>query len=309
MRNINIRNIVYRCHSIGKLDRLFLNNLPRVLFYHGVDTLIFDSTIETESIHARDFERQLQYISTHFKPVSVGEFYNRFINRTWQGKEILLTFDDGYRNMLTTGLPLLQKYNIPFAVFITVDNITNNHLFPTTINRLVNLAERHNPLETNRISTLLKTEPLDIVEKLCYQLRNTLPKGRLDELRTKYTSVNPMTWDEVRLIDTSPLCTIGSHCMSHICCHSRQEKSEISRQLSTSKATIERELGHTCDFLAWPNGNYTSESENLAAEAGYKMAFSTRYATVYASSIMSVGRIYVPYEYNRFKYAISHFGR
>lgn len=117
-----------------------------------------------------------------------------------------------------------------------------------------------------------------------------------------------MTWDEVRLIASSPLCTIGSHCMTYICCHSRQETNEIRRQLNDSKVAIEKQLNLPCDYLAWPNGNYTKDAEQLAAEAGYKMAFSTKYETVNASNIMSVGRIYVPYQYDRFKYSISRFG-
>lgn len=303
-----IKNIVYYLYGKLHIDSFSLNNKPRVLFYHGVAPTILDSSIETESIRANDFERQLKYISKHFRPITLNEFYSRYINHNWEGREILLTFDDGYRNLLTTGLPLLQKYNIPFTLFVTADNISENLLFPTTINRLVNLAEKHNLIETNRVSTLLKTERLDIVEDICCRLLKILPKERLNELRTKYESINPMTWDEVRQIDSSPLCTIGSHCMSHICCHSRQDINEIRRQLTESKEVIERQIGHSCDFLSWPNGNFTDESMKIAAEAGYKMAFSTKYMTIDTSSIMSIGRIYVPYEYNRFKYAISRFG-
>lgn len=163
-------------------------------------------------------------------------------------------------------------------------------------------------IETERVSTLLKTESLADVENICKNLLASLPSDKISSLRAKYSSVNPMTWDEVRQIAASPLCTVGSHCMTHICCHKWQDSSEIRRQLDESKRAIERQLSKPCDYLAWPNGNYTAEAERLAAEAGYKMAFSTKYKTVNTSGIMSIGRIYVPYQYDRFKFSISRFG-
>lgn len=282
-----------------------------MLFYHGVAPTILDPSVETESINAGDFERQLKYISKHFRPITIDEFYSRYINHDWEGREILLTFDDGYRNLLTTGLPLLQKYNIPFALFVTVDNINNNLLFPTTVNRLVNLAENCDLIETNRVSKLLKTEPLDKVENICCQLLKVLPPKRLDELRIKYASINPMTWDEVRQIDSSPLCTIGSHCMSHICCHAKQDEDEVFRQFSESKRIITEKLGKDCIYLSYPNGSFTPTVKSIARECRYKMAFSTRYEAVDSQYVdtMAVGRIYVPYDYSRFVYAISRFPR
>lgn len=302
-----VRNLILKIFSIGNFDRLFLNRQPRVLFYHGVDDKIADAAVETESISSVDFEKQLKYIKKHFLPIALDEFYTRYVNNSWEGREILLTFDDGYRNLLTDGLPLLVKYEIPFALFITTDNITNNSLFPTTINRLVNLNVKGDIAETEHVSRLMKTEPVGTVNELCKGLLSQISNNQIVELRKRYSSVNPMNWEEVMQIAQSPLCTIGSHCVTHICCHGRQESDEIRRQLSDSKREIERHLGQTCDFLAWPNGSFTSEAEKIARECGYKMAFSTKYRPVSAGSLFSVGRIQIPYDYARFKYAISRF--
>ena len=34
-------------------------------------------------------------------------------------KQVLLTFDDGYKDNYDLAYPILKKYNIPFAVFLT----------------------------------------------------------------------------------------------------------------------------------------------------------------------------------------------
>lgn len=302
-----LKCLFLKIYSASSADRLFLNRQPRALFYHGVDRSIKDAAIETESIAAADFERQLKYIRKHFKPISIDDFYQRYMSNEWQGREILLTFDDGYRNLLTDGLPLLEKYDMPFALFVTTDNISDNKLFPTTVNRLVNLAQYKDLSETVRTARLMKTEPVEVVEELCSELLGKISPEEYSELRRRYASVNPMSWDEVRAIAQSELCTVGSHCVTHICCHGRQNLQEVYRQLTDSKRMIEAQLGTPCDYLAWPNGSFTAEAEALARDCGYKMAFSTKYRDIYAGSPYSVGRIQVPYDYARFKYAISRF--
>lgn len=302
-----LKRLILKTFSGLNVDRFFLNRHPRVLFYHGVDSYINDAQVETESISTIDFERHLKYICKHFTPISIKEFYNRYKKNIWEGREILLTFDDGYRNLLTDGLPLLEKYDIPFALFITTDNISNDKLFPTTINRLVNLAVYKDCAETEKISRRMKSKSVEVVENLCDQLLGKISQKQLIELRQKYSSVNPMNWDEVKRISQSPLCTIGSHCTTHICCHDNQQTIEIERQLTESKKEIEMRLGIPCDFLAWPNGSYTPQAEKIAYNCGYKLALSTKYRPVSVGSPFSVGRIYVPYDYARFKYVISRY--
>lgn len=304
---MRLKRAIQIAYSELNLDLLFLSRKPRVLFYHGVESRIVDASVETESISATDFECQLRYICMHFKPITLEEFYHKYRYNTWEGGEILLTFDDGYRNLLVDGLPLLEKYGVPFALFVTTDNVTRNELFPTTINRIVNLAIKNDREENLRFSRLMKTEPVEIVDELCADLLRQVSAEELASLRSRYSSVNPMNWDEVKQIANSPLCTIGSHCVTHICCHERQSPEEIRRQLIESKNEIQRRLNISCDFLAWPNGSFTEDAEEIAHECGYKMAFSTRYRAVYAGGRYSVGRIQVPYDYARFKYAISRF--
>lgn len=296
------KRLVLNAYNTFNVDRLFITKSPRVLFYHGIDSIIVDSRIETESISAEDFEKQLKYIIKHFNPISVDEFFERFVNQKWDGREILLTFDDGYRNMLTTGLPILEKYNVPFALFLTTDNITKNTLFPTTINRLLNQGDE-------QTAYMLKHVPVDEVDKICNDLLASVHESELNACRTKYASVNPLSWDEVKQLVSSSLCTIGSHCVTHICCHERQSIDEICRQFAESRKEIQERLNVPCDYLSYPNGNYTPEVMKIAEECGYKMAFSTKYEPITGNTVdkMAVGRIYVPYDYSRFVYSISRY--
>lgn len=301
---MKFRELIIKFYGLLNIDKILLNRQPRVLFYHGVSDNILNPEIETESISAEDFEKQLKYIIKHFNPISVDEFFERFVDQKWDGREILLTFDDGYRNMLTTGLPILEKYNVPFALFLTTDNITKNTLFPTTINRLLNQGDE-------QTAYMLKHVTVGEVDKICNDLLASVHEVELNACRTKYASVNPLSWDEAKQIASSSLCTIGSHCVTHICCHERQSLDEIRRQFTESRKEIQDRLNVPCDYLSYPNGNYTPEVTKIAEECGYKMAFSTKYEPVTGDMVdkMAVGRIYVPYDYSRFVYSISRYPR
>jgi peptidoglycan/xylan/chitin deacetylase (PgdA/CDA1 family) len=90
---------------------------PAVLMYHAVD----DSGWRL-SIPPHDFERQMAYIKKHRTPVPLSDVVAHA-----RGEEALpagavaVTFDDGYEDMVTTVLPILQKYQIPATLFLTTD--------------------------------------------------------------------------------------------------------------------------------------------------------------------------------------------
>lgn len=298
-----------------------IHRAPAALFYHGVAENP-DSLIETESVSAKDFRKQMVWLKKNRRVISAAEFEERFKARQWEGDEVLLTFDDGYKDMLTTGLPILEEYGFPFLLFLTTTNITHGRLFPTTVNRLVTLASSLKVLHLdgenfslegdarqtvmNKLSWQLKHEPQSVVEHIVESLLKQLPNGEIDRLREQYPSVNPMTWDEARQIAVSDLCTIGSHGVDHICCHDQQSLDEVERNLRESKKVIEKELGlKDCRYFSYPNGNFTEGSNKLVANAGYAMGFSTKPLSVHALTQWNVPRLYVPYNFPRFVFAVS----
>ena len=114
------KQLLYNTFAALHVDVLIksFRRAPAVLFYHGVAENP-DSLIETESISAEDFRKQMAWLKKNRKVISAAEFEERFKVRQWEGDEVLLTFDDGYKNMLTTGLPILEEYGFPFLLFLT----------------------------------------------------------------------------------------------------------------------------------------------------------------------------------------------
>jgi len=307
--------------SIGGEKILRLSNqTPRVLFWHGVDINPHKS-IELESISHIDFEKQLAYLMKYFNIISMETFHNNYIKNQLGKKDIVLTFDDGYKNNLQVLLPIMIKHNLPFTVFISTNHISTGKLFPTSILRLliygsslnvinipsiqksfnINTDEekRHTSIE---ISILLKTLSNEEVNKICQEMIQNISKEEYIELKNKYKSLQPLNWNEVKELVKHGV-TIGSHCMDHICCHDNQSKETIQFQISESKKIIEEKLDIKCDYFAYPNGNYTSFSDTCVEEANYKLGFSTKrnLLSLNPKSTASLPRISAPYDINTFK--------
>lgn len=282
-------------YGIADLLR-FANKTPRVLFYHGVDTVE-----EKASLHISPemFEQEMVFLSKHYEIVPIEEYYRRFQENKFTGKEIVVTFDDGYRNNLTIAAPILQSLDIPFTVFVSTRHIDNEQFFPTAIVRMitnkrelssltVDCLKFQTPLKDNQqrnqvceaIVHTIKHSNMRLVNDICQQLKENVSVDEFMELCQIHKADAPMNWEEVKRLHADYHCTIGSHCADHFICNIYQSEEEILHQLKTSKATIEDKLQAPCYFLAYPNGIYnigdvTEYAMQAASEVGYKLAFTT----------------------------------
>jgi len=253
----------------GEVMLRVTNRTPRVLYWHGVDN-IKDAVVEAESCSSNTFINQIKYLKKNYEIVSIDEFYNRYSANSFTGKEIVLTFDDGYKNNLSVVAPLLKSLYIPFTVFISTNNISSGALFPTSIVRLLIFGSQLTRIEipligmnaalntreqkknvADNLNQIIKSAPNAQVLQISEELLSNVKSTKLKELVSAYSSLTPMNWDEVRKLRKYD-CTIGSHCLDHICCHENQDKSEILKQILESKQVIESELEMPCHYFAYP---------------------------------------------------------
>lgn len=101
---------------------------------------------------------------------------------------------------------------------------------------------------------------------------------------TKYRAVIEMaSWDDLRHADPE-LFEIGSHTQSHVRASQASADPEFLRkELTESKAEIERQLGRPCRYLAWPYGqssDVNQPAKELAEAAGYSAAFGVERGSI-----------------------------
>lgn len=297
---------------------------PVVLFWHGVSENT-NPDIEGESFSVDLFIKEIELVKQRYEIISIDEFYKRYKNGTFTNREAVLTFDDGYKNNLTVAAPILKRYGLPFTVFVSAQNIDNQERFYILVPRMViiggeldevsipsmNYHKKLNNLQeriecAHEIEYKIKDYSHEKAKQIASEMIDVLGKESYRSLCQKYHNGELLTWDDVRKLISQYDCTIGSHCMDHCICHGNQPLSVVEWQLSESKKLIEKETGKECAYFAYPNGNFTEETDKLVRKY-YKMGFSTTAEPIRVgqTAIASIGRIGVPSSLADFKFLLS----
>ena len=79
----------------------------RVVHYHYV----FDDERER-------FARQLEFLRREFRPVPLSEAVDRLRTGRTSGDEVVVTFDDGFRNQLENAAPILAEQGFSACFFL-----------------------------------------------------------------------------------------------------------------------------------------------------------------------------------------------
>lgn len=98
-----------RAGALAVLRRIPRRPVPgvRIVHYHHVFADECDG-----------FARQLAYLARAYEPVSLGEAAHRLEVGAVEGREVVVTFDDGLRNLLTHAAPILGELDLRACFFV-----------------------------------------------------------------------------------------------------------------------------------------------------------------------------------------------
>lgn len=208
---------------------------------------------------------------------------------------VAITFDDGYRDVYYNAFPLLRRKRIPFAIFVVTDLVgTDKLLVHDELFLLLRRAVQVWGADIQKkISALL--DNLDIVpwpglhagdhvelkyafqRELCRQdlvrvvaaLRDAL--GPVDEADS--VGLLSLTWEMIEEMRDAGV-TIGSHTCSHALLTNETPEQALD-EMRGSKLALESRLGEEISDFAYPGGKFNAAIAELAAEAGYRAAYTT----------------------------------
>lgn len=96
-----------------------------ILMYHQVDNVPIEVDPLGIAMSSENFEKQMRYLYENaYQCISLAEAV-----KIWQGKKkepdktIVITFDDGFRDLYTTVRPILQQFGFTATVFLVVNQI------------------------------------------------------------------------------------------------------------------------------------------------------------------------------------------
>jgi peptidoglycan/xylan/chitin deacetylase (PgdA/CDA1 family) len=236
-----------------------------VLGYHGVRADDWPSgTMTFEGLHVRvhELEEHCRLLRQSCHPISLRDWQSALNGGpSLPERPVLVTFDDGYRSVLTLASPILQRYAIPAVVFACSAPIERQQLF------WYDAVAR---LRGEAAVEPLKGVAFDEWQRLTTE--DQLPATADDPHA-------PLSIVELRALAEQPGVEIGSHTTTHpILAHASLVVQR--EQLLHSKAQLEAWIAKPVTAFAYPNGrpgqDYTTETVNLARECGFTIAFSTR---------------------------------
>ncbi|MEW6999091.1 polysaccharide deacetylase family protein [Colwelliaceae bacterium BS250] len=113
-------------HTLVALLLLIFSSFSQatvILVYHHVST----KTPKSTSISPKQFDLHLQYLKDNgFTVIALNELVDNLKQqKPLTDKTVVITFDDGYGDILQNGHPLLKKYGYPYTMFINPKTVPN----------------------------------------------------------------------------------------------------------------------------------------------------------------------------------------
>ena len=278
--------------NIYKNFPLFFKPKRIILCYHRLCTQKINNvhSIETTFLDVKLFEEQLKWLSNLGRFVPLDELTDlKNDAKEWQ---ITITFDDGYRDIIDYGLPLIQKYKAYATVFVSTLFVEDKTHLPWW-DLLIFIYERYRTALKIKINGQTKTYNLaeqDERVKFLKKLSSLfLEMGREEADNLQESLVNQikkevalpsnefLSQKDLKLLAASEFITIGSHGVSHTNL-AKLSPGGIKQELFESKKTLQNWINKKVDWFAYPYGRSQYRNDLVAeyvVKAGYKGALTT----------------------------------
>ena len=196
---------------LSKIYNFFSRNEIRVLVYHHIGK---------KDINL--FYRQLNQIKKSFNFITPKQFEDHVCNKyKLKGKNVLLTFDDGFNSNYLVAKKILDKLKIKAIFFVPSDFI--------------------------KINSALKAKKF---------IRNNILDQRLP---SDFSTLNNMSIQDLKQLIKNGH-TIGGHSKTHANLGSIYDTKKLKNEIINSAGYLEKALNTKIKHFAFTYGNYTSMS-------------------------------------------------
>lgn len=275
-----------------------VSNMLRILVYHRLgsaetETGQFDPGLINSTPEM--FRQQMAYIKEHYYVLSLDELLHCMAQgKAVPPRSVMITFDDNYREFLTTAWPTLKELNLPAILFIATDFSTKQDalfwwdklyqaLEKTTVPTLtvphestMNASgdEQMLPLQTKQERQHALKVLKDLVRSQQHHQAMKTVDEVVDQLGIKPRTENAMlSWTEIKTLSDEGL-YIGAHTRSHPLLN-RLTTEQAAEEIVGSQDDLAQKLGKTWPIFAYPYGNAKAIREELIPyvhQAGFQVA-------------------------------------
>jgi peptidoglycan/xylan/chitin deacetylase (PgdA/CDA1 family) len=271
------------------LERRWRDSIA-ILMYHGVTSEPLPTQHWTQ-ISTTEFAAQMDCLSANRCCVlPLAEVLRRIDQKKpLPPRTVCLTFDDGFRNVMTSAFPIMSAHQMPSTVFLISDLVaTDQPAWPDQLYNLllntsassVRFAGKLLPLSTPSSRSLAHQQivvKLKTIENTARIEQIVALEAQLGRFVVEKTSpMATLNWEEVLQLNRSGLVDFGSHTATHPIlsrCSLEQQEEELRR----SRDTLRLYLAEV-NWLAFPNGtarDFTHATCQIARALGFQAALTT----------------------------------
>lgn len=250
--------------------------------------------VDKETRITPDYLEQLiiEAKATGHRFVSLDEFLANKHRGKGSEQDIVVTIDDGFRDIYQYAWPVFEKYQVPFVFYVASDfiqfgfdrckrpELDGGQLAMDIIfhNQNFEIGGKKYPAKTleekaacfnalwKKFKRIKRFKPWISGRKL---LQDLLPGYAMDF--EKYKAEYVCSPAELREMNQSPLCTIGSHAKSHIPLYKIFLRINLRRELIESQQYLEKILGEKVEHFSYPYGSYCKQVDSMVRKY-YKSA-------------------------------------
>ena len=225
----------------------------------------------------REFARQLRYLHSRYRCVPIDQAIEELRSGALPANTACVTFDDGYRTNLTIGLPLLEQFEIPAAIYLTTGLIATDELLWNTELELaiwntpegsIDLSELGlgvRSLEDAQSRREIATQACGVLKQRPYEERKRLTAQLHESLRSQSDSSQRdaftlLSWSEVSEMEATGLIRFGGHTRYHDIL-SRLDDQTVESEVETSIRDVVSRLESASRTFAYPNGTLADFDE------------------------------------------------
>ncbi len=284
--------------------------------YHRVADLDYDSL--QLSVSSAHFEEHMQVINKLGRPVKIKDMVKNLKRCSFDRKEIVVSFDDGYSDNSTNAKSILERNGIPATFYIMTSAIGSKEEFFTNALEKSVLAPNKVPevfevyvsgksfhwqindqgackkLDYSQIQERLPSNNARLTRSQLYfalaEITSILSaqekKSLLQQVSswsgqslTPRPSYLPMTSDELISLADSELFEIGAHTISHSML-SDLPLEEQKKEIFQSKHDLEALINRPITSFSYPFGNYSEDTVRLVKEAKFENACTVAHQPV-----------------------------
>ena len=237
------------------------------------------------------FEHLLDWLRREgWSIVSLDECLEKLARNDRSRRYAVLTFDDGYRDNVSVALPILERHNAPFIVYVPTGAPTRSmpswwlglrKFFLSRDRATIDALDRQFHCSDFRS----KMSAFDEVIRWVHQdyRRAALLTPTFERNGISLPALNDeyfLDERELGILARHPLASIGGHTTSHAALPTL-DSSSARAELADNRGYLENLLQMSVRHVAYPYGACGPREEHLANDVGFQTAVTTRQKRLY----------------------------